>query len=194
MDYTNNIYLYSIMDLEKQISTNITDLDLNRYFPETKSDNHHVIKYSELANVNSIYGLLPKDMSYKIILIEEEPNKGHWVCILRYGRTIEAFDSYGGTIDNELQYIPEVMKRMLGEDKKHLGRLLRDVKDRQVIYSKKRLQKLQDGINTCGRWVILRILMMKEFFYTLQEFLDFIEKTVEETGMSTDELVASWII
>ena len=133
-------------------------------------------------------------MSYKIILIEEQPNKGHWVCILRYGKTIEAFDSYSGTIDNELKFIPEVMKRMLGEDKKHLGRLLKDVKDRQVIYSKKRLQKLEDGINTCGRWVILRILMMKEFFYTLQEFLDFIQKSVEETEMTPDELVASWII
>ena len=182
------------MDLEQQIAKNITDVDLNRYFPETKSDNHHVIKYSELADVASIYELLPKDMSYKIILIEEQPNKGHWVCILRYGKTIEAFDSYSGTIDNELKFIPEVMKRMLGEDKKHLGRLLKDVKDRQVIYSKKRLQKLEDGINTCGRWVILRILMMKEFFYTLQEFLDFIQKSVEETEMTPDELVASWII
>ena len=181
------------MDLEKQIETNITDLDLNRYFPETKSDNHHVIKYSELADVKSIYDLLPKDMTYKIILIEEQTNKGHWVCILRYGRTIEAFDSYSGTIDNELKYIPELMKRILGEDKKHLSRLLKEVKDRQVIYFKKRLQKLQDGINTCGRWVILRILMMKEFFYTLQDFLDFIQKSVEETGMTTDELVASWI-
>ena len=182
------------MDLEQRIRTNITDLDLNRYFPETKTDNHHVIKYSELADVKSIYDLLPKDMTYKIILIEEEPNKGHWVCILRYGKTIEAFDSYGGTIDSELKYIPQMMKRMLGEDKSHLGRLLKDVKDRQVIYSKKRLQKLEDGINTCGRWVILRILMMKEFFYTLQEFLNFIEKTVEETGMTPDELVASWIM
>jgi len=76
------------MDLEQRIATNITDLDLNRYFPETKSDNHHVIKYSELVDVKSIYDLLAKDMSYKIILIEEKLNKGHWVCILRYGRTI----------------------------------------------------------------------------------------------------------
>jgi len=93
-----------------------------------------------------------------------------------------------------LKYIPEVVKRMLGEDNYHLSRLLRDVKDRQVIYSKKRLQKLEDGINTCGRWVLLRILMMKEFFYTLQEFLNFIQDSVEETEMTTDELVASWII
>ena len=181
------------MNLEQRIGTNITDLDLDRYFPETKTDNHHVIKYSEVANVASIYDLLPKDMSYKIILIEEQPNKGHWVCILRYGKTIEVFDSYGGTIDNELKYIPEVMKRMLGEDKKHLGRLLKAVEDRQVIYSKKRLQKLKGGINTCGRWVILRILMMKQFFYTLNEFLAFIDNAVEDTSFTPDELVANWI-
>ncbi len=36
--------------------------------------------------------------------------------------------------------------------------------------------------------------MMKEFFYTLQELLDFIQKSVEETEMTPDELVASWII
>ena len=133
-------------------------------------------------------------MSYKIILIEEKLNRGHFTCLLRYGKTIEAFDSYSGTIDNELKYIPEMMKRMLGEDEKHLSRLLGAVKERQVIYSKKRLQKLEDGINTCGRWCILRILMMKEFFYTLQEFLDFIQTSVEETEMSPDELVATWII
>ena len=178
------------MDLEQRIRTKITDLDIAKYFPETNC----ILKYSELANLGSIYDILPKDMSYKIILIEEKLNRGHFTCLLRYGKTIEAFDSYSGTIDNELKYIPEMMKRMLGEDEKHLSRLLGAVKDRQVIYSKKRLQKLEDGINTCGRWCILRILMMKEFFYTLQEFLDFIQTSVEETGMSPDELVATWII
>jgi hypothetical protein len=177
-------------EIQDRISIPMSDADLERYTGVTPDK---VIKYSELINYKTIEELLPTDKSFRIILLEQRPRNGHWVTVLRYGKTIEVFDSYGGTIDNELKYIPEVMKRMLGEDKKHLGRLLKAVEDRQVIYSKKRLQKLKGGINTCGRWVILRILMMKQFFYTLNEFLAFIDNAVKDTSFTPDELVATWI-
>jgi len=96
-----------------RMRTNITDLDLERYFPETNHYNDNVIKYSELANYKSIEELLPKDRSYKIVLIEQNYNSGHWTALLRYDDTIEWFDSYGVCPDGELKFINAVKRRLL---------------------------------------------------------------------------------
>lgn len=181
-------------DVLKRMRTNITDLDLERYFPETNHYKNNVIKYSDLANYKSIEELLPNDRSYKIILIEQNYNSGHWTCLLRYGNTIEWFDSYGLPVDGELKFINSVKRRLLGEGRKTLTELLSKVKDKNIIYNKVKLQKLCNKSATCGRWVILRILMMKNFFYNLKEFQDFIKKYKKEIGFKdADELVAYWI-
>jgi hypothetical protein len=178
----------------KRMRTNITDLDLERYFPETNHYKNNVIKYSELANYKSIEELLPKDRSYKIILIEENYNSGHWTALLRYGDTIEWFDSYGLAPDGELKFINAVKKRLLGEGRKTLTELLSKVKDKKVVYNKAKLQKLSNQSATCGRWVILRILMMTKFFYNLPEFVSFIKKYRKELDFGdTDQLVAYWV-
>jgi len=184
--------------LEQTIQTNITDLDLRKHLGESAYDD--IIKYNELANVNSIYDLLPHDRSYKIILIEQKQNSGHWVAIYRYTDpktkkdTLEAFDSYGNFIDGELKFIPKMIRRLLGEEKNLLTDLFKKLpKDVPVVYNKKKFQKLKNGINTCGRWVILRTIMMKDFYYNLEEFIDFINKWKEQTGMTGDELVAYWV-
>jgi hypothetical protein len=176
-----------------RMRTNITDLDLERYFPETNHYQDNVIKYSELAKYKSIEELLPKDRTYKIVLIEENYNSGHWTCLLRYGDTIEWFDSYGVAPDGELKFINAVKRRLLGEGKKILTELLSKVKDKKVVYNKVKLQKLSNHSSTCGRWVILRILMMKNFFYNLKEFQGFIKKYKKELGLGADELVAYWV-
>jgi len=176
-----------------RMRTNITDLDLERYFPETNHYKNNVIKYSELANYNSIEELLPKDRSYKIILIEENYNSGHWTCILRYGDTIEWFDSYGIDVDCELKFINAVKRRLLGEGRTILRDLLKKTKGKKIVYNHYKFQKLCNKSATCGRWVILRILMMKNFFYDLEEFQKFIKKYKKEIGLGADELVAYWI-
>jgi hypothetical protein len=177
--------------LNKQLKTNITDEDLNRHLGLNAYN--EIIKYSDLAGVNSIYDILPKDKSYKVILIEDSPNHGHWCSIYRYGDTIEWFDSYGLKYDGELKFINRCIKKMLGEDKHYLTDLLKKVKDRKVIYNKKKLQKLKNGINTCGRWVILRTIMMKDFFCDLDQFLEFVEDTTKENNITGDEMVALWV-
>jgi hypothetical protein len=181
-------------DVLKRMRTNITDLDLERYFPETNHYKNNVIKYSELDNYKSIEELLPTDRSYKIILIEQNYNTGHWTCLLRYGDTIEWFDSYGLPVDGELKFINSVKRQLLGQGRKTLTELLSKVKDKNIVYNKVKLQKLCNKSATCGRWVILRILMMKNFFYNLKEFQDFIKKYKKEVGFKdADELVAYWI-
>ena len=181
-------------DILERMRTDMTDLDIQRYLPETNSPQDNLMKYSELADVNSIYDILPYDRSYKIILVESEYFKGHFVAILRYGNTIEQFDSYSQKIDNELSFVSNLQKQLLGQDKKYLTHLLKKLpKKVKKIYNKKRLQKLVNNSATCGRFVILRIILMKDFGFNLQQYQDFLERWCKKTGLNADELVALMI-
>lgn len=177
---------------QKCLSTMITDLDFKRYF----GVDTQVLKYSDLADYLNINQLLPKETDFKIILTESKPNEGHWCVLLKYngGRTIEWFDSYGVRPDGELSFIPNAIKKMLGEDKHYLSKLIKTMdQDQHFVYNKTKFQKLQDGINTCGRWVICRTLMM-QFGFNLEEFTNFIERQKRETDKPYDILLCDWII
>jgi hypothetical protein len=189
------------MDSDKQQRPNkeelakmITSSDIDRYLHEGSSK---VIKYSELGKHynDTVEELLPLDTDYRIILIEQNYNSGHWCCILRYGKTIEWFDSYGIKPPNELNFISTIKNKVLGQKKKTLTDLLDDATSRgwNVVWNKKKLQKLKDGVNTCGRWVLLRITMMKDMMFDLPDFLAFIEKNFEGSGLTRDEIVIRWI-
>jgi len=187
------------MDTDKQkkptkeeLAKMITSTDIDRYLNE---GSNKIVKYSELSRYETIEDLLPLKTDYRIILIEQNFNSGHWACILRYGKTIEWFDSYGLKPDGELRFISTIKKKLLGEDHKYLSNLLSEAHSRgwDVVYNKKKLQKLKDGINTCGRWVLLRITMMKDMMFTLPDFLEFIEKNFEGSGLTKDEVVVKWV-
>ena len=177
--------------IEKEQAKPITNLDMKRYF----GTEDHLIKYSDLADYKDIFELLPTDRSYKIILIEQQKDNGHFVCICRYGKTICSFDPYGCRIDDELKFVNRFMSKMLGQDRHYLTDLLRavDQKKWDIVYNKKKLQKLNNSIATCGKWCILWITFMKDFFYTLEDFLKFIKDRRIETGLTGDELVSVWI-
>ena len=179
-------------DTKRLMETLITGEDFNRFLPNGEQ---HIIKYGDLANIKTIEELLPESRSYKIVLIETNYNTGHWTCILRYGKTIEWFDSYGLNIDSELKFINTVKKKLLGEDHKHLTRILTEATNRgyHVIWNKRKLQKFKDGINTCGRWVILRLTMFKDMLFDLHDFLEFIDKSLSGSGLKNDELVVNWV-
>jgi hypothetical protein len=181
-------------EVRRRMMTSITDADLERYFPETNHYKNNVIKYSELSKFKSLEELLPKDKSYKIILIEQDYNNGHWVCLIRNGDNIEEFDSYGGYIDDELKFVDRLKKKLLGEGRNVVTDLKKQDKKFKHISNKVKLQSLANRSCTCGRWVILRILMMRNFFYNLKEFQEFIKKYSKEMGLTPDELVAYWIV
>lgn len=176
---------------QKSLRTMINDKDFTRYFGVDVENK--ILKYSQLANYQTINELLPEDKDFRIILTESKSNEGHWCCILKYNNVIEWFDSYGCRPDGELSFISKTMKLLLGENKHYLSRLLNTkLSNQNVIYNKTRFQVLDDGINTCGKWTILRILMMK-FGYNLNEFVDFMKRQQEETGKPYDILVCDWI-
>ena len=79
--------MIKLEDIHETMYRNISDLDLKRYFPETGNPNDNVIKYNELSEINSLNEILPNNKSFKIVLIEDSYNKGHWCAILRTGQT-----------------------------------------------------------------------------------------------------------
>jgi hypothetical protein len=181
----------AINHYKKCLTSMITDLDFQRYFgPEVKNN---IMKYSELENYSDINELLPNDKDFKVILTESKRNEGHWCCLSKYKNKIEWFDSYAEHPDGQLSFIPKVVKKMLGQNKNYLTKLLKTARDDQeIVYNNDKLQVLDDEIATCGRWCIARLLTMR-LGYTLPEFLDLVKRKSTETGKPPDILICDWI-
>ena len=104
---------------KEELAKMITGEFIDRYLHEGSTK---IIKYSELGKYynDTVEELLPIDNDYRIILIEQNYNSGHWCCIMRYGKTIEWFDPYGIKPPNELNFISTIKNKMLGQNKKTL--------------------------------------------------------------------------
>jgi len=176
----------------ERIGKSLTDEDLTRYLGGSIGEN--IIKYSSLKDYKSITDLLPSDKSYKIILIEDDINKGHWVLALRMNGTVEFFNSYGEPVDKQKSMIGECKNALLGQTKNYLSKLFRSrPKDIKYVWNDKALQRQKEGINTCGRWVILRILMMKDMNMELDEFQRVMKNNKRLSGLPYDALVSIYI-
>lgn len=181
-------------EMKRRITEMISDNDLIRYLGDEV--NEKIIKYADLSNYKNINELLPKLNDYRIILIESEHNSGHWVCLLKYKikdkPVIEYFNSYGMKMGTDLNFISSVMNALLGQGKNDLDKLLDTAKnDIEIIYNKKRFQSNNQKVNTCGRWVLLRIIMMKYYGMDLYEYINFIEQLKNKYNMEADIVVAS---
>jgi len=178
-------------ELCDRVGTNITSSDLVRYFGDEAKD--HILRYSELAKYKNLLELLPKNKAYKIILIEEERNLGHWVLITRQGNTIEFFNSYGQQPEAGKKLLGQYKNRMMGQDNDEIKRLFATQPRMKFVYNDFPFQKLKDGVNTCGRWVILRIITMKDLEMDLKEFTELVKNKAKNMGIPKDGLVSLWI-
>ena len=95
-----------IADTIQRISKPMSDGELEKY---TGVKAEQIIKYSELKDYKTIDDLLPKDKSFRIILLEETYNSGHWIAIMRYGSTVEFFNSYGTGPDKDWKFINKMI-------------------------------------------------------------------------------------
>jgi len=185
-------YVPDRKEIAGRISKPMSDADLERHTGIKGSD---IIKYSDLKNYDNITDLLPEDKSARIILIEDRYNSGHWVAILRYGKTIEYFNSYGAKWDTDWKFVNKMVRMILGEGTNEMTRLMDKAKADgwETTWNTHKLQKLGSNIQTCGRWCVFRIEMMK-MGYNLKEFQDFIAKQVKEQKEKSDFLVAKYVI
>jgi hypothetical protein len=84
---------------------------------------------------------------------------GHWLGIVRQGKTAEMFDPYGGKGDpwqKDHTWISARTAGKLHEDRPLLAQMLAQ-SGLQVVCNPHRLQAMRKGINTCGRHVVVRL-------------------------------------
>ena len=172
------------------LKISMTGQDIENYLPNCK-----IIEYNDLADYNEITDLLTKPIDYVIILIETiADNVGHWVCVLRYGNTIEFFNSYGEAPDVQKNTLISKKNNIkFNQTENYLTNLL--VKSNfDIIYNKLQLQKYSNGSTTCGRWVTLRILCLLNHNMDLKRFLEFmIDLKKKSKNKSYDEIVCELI-
>lgn len=126
---------------------------------EACSNKTKVIRYKELIEYKNIDELL-HPYNNVVILYETTPSYGHWICLLKYGNTIEFFDPLGMDIDYILDIINPKFKLLSGQSYPILSNLLCNSKY-NILTNDVQLQKNQKDVSTCGRHVIMRINLRK---------------------------------
>jgi hypothetical protein len=166
------IHSYYNMDISKSLSgTDILD--------QVKCN---LIQYKDVNKYKSIEDLLGK---YKkcVILYHTKRDYGHWTCLYEYNGTIFFFDSYGFIPDDELKFLHKDLKAELNSNHRYLTQLLYN-SNKPVEYNQYQLQERKKDVNTCGRYVCLRLkypaISVDDFYDTFKQSSRYI---------SNDELI-----
>lgn len=147
----------------------------------------NLLLYSDLAKYKHIKDCLINNIC--LILLESKKNFGHWVILLYHPSkdSLEAFNSYGSWIDDDLVYVPENMRKILGEDYPLLTALCYD-SGIKIEYNDHALQSKNPGVSTCGYYCILRAVWsdidVDEFARRLQSY----------KGLTPDQAVVSLVL
>jgi hypothetical protein len=142
------------------------------------------VRYNNLHQFNRIEELINEERPGIAILIEQIPNVGHWILMLKSSpNEIEFFDSYGFAPDDQLIYAPfsaghdyvtDMLNKWIDDGKS---------KKRKVAYLGTSIQSRHHSVVTCGRYVALRFLARK---FSLRQFLDKAGfKTPDESNMDS---------
>lgn len=149
-----------ISALTKAQSIQLTDLDLRHFTYEECN----IVSYTDLGNYRNLDEMLGEHGACAFLFetAREAGNVhvGHWCCFTRRTEdTIEFFDSYGLRPDAELGFVsPEFKERY--DENGQLTRLIESSATKErVVYNTTALQGQDKKIDTCGRYVALRIRM-----------------------------------
>jgi hypothetical protein len=151
-------------------------------------DATRVIKYSELKNYDTMADLLPKINDFVIILLEEDVNRGHWTALMKPHGGYYYFNSYGTKYDTDISVIPMCIRKILGEDKREITRLLDGHK---CDWNRTKLQGEKSQV--CGRWCILAITTLCFMGYSPADFIEFVKEKAKKLNKTCDELVVSLV-
>jgi hypothetical protein len=132
------------------------------------------IVYDELTKFKRVSDLM--NLGAAVILLQIEspraPKVGHFILLLDHGSHYEHFDSYGLTMDQERKITEE----------HHLTNIFK-TSTKPIIDNHNKLQTFREDINTCGRWVVARLLLKK---MELDSFL----KLINYFHVNHDDIVA----
>jgi hypothetical protein len=147
-----------------------------------------ILKYSELKNYETMNALLPKINDFVIILLEEDVNRGHWTALMKLRDGFFYFNSYGTKYDTDISVIPMCIRKILGEDRREITRLL---DGRKCEWNRTKLQGERSQV--CGRWCVLAITMCVFMGYSPAEFIEFVKDKAKLLNKTYDQLVVSFV-
>ena len=142
----------------------------------------NLIQYKDVNKYKSIDELLGPTKKC-VILYHTKRDYGHWTALYEYNGTIFFFDSYGFIPDDELKYLHKDLKAELNSNHRYLTELLYN-SNKPVEYNEYQLQDRKKNVNTCGRWVILRLKYPK---ISVNDFYDIFKESSKY--INNDELI-----
>jgi hypothetical protein len=180
--------MLSLEELESKIKTLYPDW---RGCVETWDE----ISKQDMRNIRNklkAYGFIP--FLYEL---SQDSNTliGHWMIMIDRGDAIEVFDSHGSKIDplnwyKDKKILKHVQTLTAEKIEPILSNKLFDVGYEFVDWNTKELQKKQEGITTCGLWVIFRLIYHKLFpLKDIDHFVNFALSLSHFMDLAPDEMI-----
>jgi len=91
------------------------------------------------------------------LFLTTSKTSGHWLCMFKKGNSIYYFDSYGDPPDAQREWLSQDELDALDESEPRLTQLL-SASGYKVFYSTFKYQSDKRDINSCGRWVVARLI------------------------------------
>jgi len=115
--------------------------------------------YDNIKGTSSIDELFGDTDCIALLYQLKSKNYGHWTALIRDrdNMIIYYFDPYGGILDDPINHVDPRIAKELHANHNYLARLI-EKDGYSCDYSDYPLQRLEDGINTCGRHVAARII------------------------------------
>jgi hypothetical protein len=156
----------------------LSNTDIEKILGKTK-----ILTYPDLDDISNWEDAFDDEGRCVLLFLTENEQTGHWIGLIRNETTIEYFDPYGEAPEGDKKWLSKEKLRQLDENEPYLTRLLR-ASGLKVYYNQYPFQSDKNDINTCGRWVVARLLLRKK---TLAQFY----KYVMSSGMKPDDFVSA---
>jgi hypothetical protein len=136
--------------------------------------------YPDLFKVDNINQILDKKGRAVVLYLTTSLTNGHWVGLIKKGKTIEYFDPYGHyKPDGESRWLTKNKQHQLHEDTHRLTELL-NKSGYEVTVNPFPYQGHQQGNNECGRHTVSRL-----YYYKMSE-PEYMEM-IRRSGMTPDQ-------
>lgn len=143
-----------------------------------------VILYTELVNHKNIRELFTQSNNVVLLFPVEARNYGHYVGLMYYPDLdmVSVFDPYGMSIYEDIKNSDYLMR----QDTRVIESLPRLLKDSNVRVNVNRIrfQELKNGISTCGKHVIVRMI-----FRDILSHTDY-KKYLKYKNLNPDDIVS----
>jgi hypothetical protein len=153
-------------------------MDEIKAYPLSNSDIEEILgptkvfTYPDLADIENWEDAFDDQGRCVLLFLTEDRQTGHWIGLIRNDTTIEYFDPYGEPPEGDKKWLSKEKLRQLDEVQPYLTQLLR-ASGRRVYYNQHQFQSDRSDVNTCGRWVVSRLLLRKK---TLPQFYKYVMK------------------